>query len=238
MKIVVLPLLADNYTYLLHTETEAAVVDPADADVVQRELERRSLTLTHMLITHAHHDHVGGVPSLKRHTAAAVVGAPDDRIPGLDHPVREGSVLAFGGASFTALMTPGHGAHDVSYLLQTPDRQDALFCGDTLFVSGCGRLLESDAETMWASLKKLAALPDDTELYCGHEYTEENLEFAVSECPDDPVYQKRLIAVRERLREGLPSVPSNIGLEKKANPFLRCESLVEFADLRKRKDRF
>ncbi len=238
MEIVILPALADNYMYLIHSDTEAAIVDPADADVVMRALDERGLTLKYILVTHHHYDHVAGVPALKRHTAAQVVGPEDDRIPALDHPVLEGRALELGDGTFTVLETPGHGDRDISYLFKAPSRPDALFCGDTLFVSGCGRLLEGHAEALWASLRKLAALPDDTALYCGHEYTEDNLLFALSLEPDDAVYRNRLLAVRERLREGLPTVPSTIGLEKQANPFLRCDSLIAFSEWRRKKDRF
>ncbi len=238
MEIVVLPALSDNYMYLICADAEAVIVDPAAEDPVMRELDKRGLTLTRILITHHHYDHVQGVPGLCRHTNAEVIGPNDERIPGLKHPVREGNTFAFAGSDFRVLDTPGHGDRDVSYLLRTPGRPDALFCGDTLFVSGCGRVLEGSAEALWTSLRKLAALPDETRVYCGHEYTEENLRFALTVDPHDRVYQDSLTAAQQRLRDGLPTVPSTIGTEKKANPFLRCDSSVAFTALRKRKDRF
>lgn len=238
MDIVVIPALSDNYMYLICSDTEAVVVDPADADGVLRVLDQRGLTLKYILITHHHYDHVSGVPALKRRTSAETIGPDDDRIPGLDRPVCEGNTVSFQDGTFTVLQTPGHGDGDISYLLKRPAKPDALFCGDTLFVSGCGRLLEGNAELMWSSLQKLVALPDATEIYCGHEYTEDNLLFALSMEPDNEVYENRLIAIRERLRAGMPTVPSSMGIEKKSNPFLRCESCVQFAELRKKKDRY
>ncbi len=238
MNITILPALSDNYMYLIASNTDAIIVDPSDADIAARAIAERGLTLKRILITHHHYDHVGGVPALKQLTGAEVIGPNDQRIPALGRSVRDGDSIEFGDGVLSVMETPGHGSCDVSYLLHAPGRLDALFCGDTLFVSGCGRLLEGSAEMMWASLQRIAALPDETEVYCGHEYTEENVQFALSLAPDDAVYRDRLHAVRGQLQWGEPTVPTTIGMEKKANPFLRCTSVRAFAETRAKKDRF
>lgn len=238
MNIFTLPALSDNYMYLIALDADAIIVDPSDADIASRAIAERGLTLKHILITHHHYDHVGGGPALKRRTGAEVIGPNDQRIPALDRFVQDGDAIVFGDSKFLVMETPGHGSRDVSYLLRAPSMADALFCGDTLFVSGCGRLLEGNAETMWGSLQRIATLPDDTEVYCGHEYTEENLQFALSLVPDDAAYQDRLRTVHAKLQRGEPTVPTTIGMEKKANPFLRCNSVSAFAKTRAKKDRF
>ncbi len=238
MNIEIIPALDDNYIYLLRSGTEAIVVDPSTAEDVLSALEQQRPTRVRILITHSHYDHVGGVAALKKKTGAEVFGAGNARIPELDHPLAEGDTIAFGETVLNVLETPGHGDRDLSYLLIRPKQPAALFCGDTLFVSGCGRIFQGSAQSLWNSLLKLGALPTDTEVYCGHEYTLENLRFAQSIDPDDPVYQSRRAEVETKRSHQLPTVPSTLGTELRANPFLRCTSLDEFSRLRRRKDTF
>lgn len=214
-EIIVLPALEDNYIYLICGAGEAACVDPAEAGVILRELEQRSLKLTHILITHDHHDHVAGVPELQKKTGAKVVTGGDPF-----HAV---------GVEFEILQTPGHTVSHISFY-----GRDAgiLFCGDTMFCAGCGRLFGLPPALMFNSLKKLAALPDDTKVYCGHEYTRDNLRFAASVEPQNENVARRLRELRT------PSVPSTIGLENETNPFVRSRSVAEFAERRQRKDVF
>jgi hydroxyacylglutathione hydrolase len=215
MDVTVIPALEDNYIYLLVAGHEAAVVDPAEAEPVLRELEQRRLKLTHILITHDHHDHVAGVPELQKKTGAQIITG--------------GDAFHAAGAGFEILQTPGHTATHISFY-----SRDAgiLFCGDTMFCAGCGRLFGLTPALMFNSLKKLAALPDDTKVYCGHEYTRDNLRFAASVEPENEDVARCLRELRT------PSVPSTIGLEKKTNPFVRSRSVEEFAERRRRKDVF
>lgn len=239
MKIVTLPMLSDNYGYLLVENGRAWMIDPSEAEPVRHALAAEAATLERILVTHAHHDHIGGIKELKAETGCRVIGPADPRISGLDDIVEEGAVLAFGAYVIEVLSTPGHGRLDVSYLLRGRGYEpDALFCGDALFVSGCGRISEGTAEQLWASLTRLASLPPTTLVYCGHEYAEDNLRFASSVEPEWTAYKDRLITLQERFREGLYSVPSTIAQETVTNPFLRADTLATFIDLRQRKDRF
>ncbi len=231
--------LSDNYIYLIEANGRAAAIDPAESDSVIEELSMRALGLEFILNTHHHFDHVSGNMELKRRTGAMIIGPDDDRIPGLDRKVGGGDTLDFNGVHIRVIETPGHGKNDISFHIPAMnDDSSLLFCGDTLFVCGCGRLLEGTAEEMWDSLNKVKGLPDDTLVYCGHEYTEENIRFALSVYPDDEHLLDRLSHARERLGRGEPTVPSRIGLEKQTNPFLRAANIREFAELRRKKDVF
>jgi len=238
MNIEIIRALGDNFIYLVETTAGAVVIDPGDAAPVERALAERGLRLSMILVTHEHHDHTGGIAALKQRSGALVAGPAGGRIPELDRIVGEGDVIEAGEGGFTVLATPGHGAHDVSYVLHRPDHPDALFCGDTLFVSGCGRIFGADAQQLWQSLDRLRRLPELTAVYCGHDYTEENLRFALSVEPDDAAYAERLCEFQAAAAAGRPCVPSTIGMERRANPFLRCRDAATFARLRAMKDRF
>jgi hydroxyacylglutathione hydrolase len=249
VEVVTLPLLLDNYGYLVVWGGEAAVVDPAEADPVLAELDRRRLKLRQVLITHHHHDHIGGLPDLRRAAACEVIGPDDPRIPGLTRRVGDGDRFELGPIRIETLATPGHGRTHLCYHAPRPG---FLFSGDILFVAGCGRILEGSAQQMWSSLQRLAARPDETQVYCGHEYTEENLRFAAQLQPDFAPVLERQRAVQALLRAGRPSVPTTVGVEKRTNPFLRAGApdmkravdmvgaadLEVFAELRRRKDVF
>ncbi len=245
--------LKDNYAYLVFDRAAGvcAVVDPSEAAPVQRALAARKLTLTHILDTHHHHDHVGGNLALKQASGAKIIGAEKDRarLPGLDTGLREGETFHFGPHEVRILEIPAHTSGHIAYWFT---QARVVFTGDTLFLMGCGRLFEGTPPMMWASLTKLMALPDDTRIYCGHEYTLNNGRFALTLEPGNKDLQARMKDV-ERLRAGgKPTVPATLALEKKTNPFLRVGSpeirrtlgmerasdVDIFAEIRRRKDAF
>jgi hydroxyacylglutathione hydrolase len=212
---------ADNYLWLVQGLADAsrtAVVDPGDAPAVLTALEQSGLSLDAILVTHHHPDHVGGVAELVERTGARVFGPAAEHVPAVSTPVRGGDevVLDSLGLRFAVLDVPGHTAGHIAYY-----GHGALFCGDTLFSGGCGRLFEGTPEQMLASLDGLAALPDDTRVFCAHEYTLSNLRFAMTVEPDNAdlrVWQGEATSLRER---DVPTVPTTIGREKRINPFLR-----------------
>lgn len=240
LTVAALPVLRDNYVMVLHDGQRAVVVDPAVAPPVQQWLEERQLELEAVLQTHHHSDHIGGTPALlERWPGAAVVaaGADRERIPFQTVGVGDGEQVALLGREIEVLAVPGHTrAHIAFHLPATAGEGDGaggeLFCGDTLFAGGCGRLFEGTAEQMWQSLQRLAALPASTRVWCAHEYTETNLRWAASERPDDRAIQERLAEVRQRRQRGLPTIPSRIDLERATNLFMRSDSSAELARLR------
>jgi len=223
MKIVQIPLLRDNYGYLLVCEqtNKAAIVDPSEAEPVLKRIEQENVYLAAILNTHHHRDHTGGNEGLLAKHEVKVYGHTTDtaRIPGLTDGVEEGDEIRVGELRGKVLFIPGHTTGHVAYLLD-----NNLFCGDTLFTAGCGRLFEGTPEQMHASLKKLMDLPDDTKVYCGHEYTENNLRFAVTLEPKNQKVLSRLEKVQALRARGAPTVPSTIKEEKETNPFLRWNS--------------
>lgn len=225
LDIVQIPVLNDNYVYLVHEPTTGAtaVVDPAVTEPVFAELERRGWALTHILNTHHHMDHVGGNLEIKDKTGCVVVGprADRDRIPGIDIEIGEGDSYFLGAAETKVFDVPGHTRDHIAYWFAD---SDALFCGDTLFALGCGRLFEGSPAQMWTSLSKLLDLPDDTRIYCAHEYTESNGRFALSVEPENSALQSRMQQVLNLRAAGRPTVPSTLGEEKQTNPFLRPTS--------------
>ena len=253
LKIIQLSVLNDNYIYLIHDELsgETAVVDPAVAEPVLDYLAKQGWQLKYVLNTHHHADHVEGNTAIKQRTGCTVVAGQTDahRIPDFDRGVSEGDTLFLGQHKIKVMITPGHTTGHVVYYFE---KDDLLFCGDTLFVMGCGRLFEGTPEQMYASLQKLKALPAETKVYCAHEYTQANGKFALSVESDNQVLQDKLQRVAELRRNNLSTVPSTIAEEIATNPFFRTESLsiqktldlgganqVEvFTALRKRKDVF
>ncbi|MBM4261966.1 MAG: hydroxyacylglutathione hydrolase [Deltaproteobacteria bacterium] len=223
MKIVQIPLLRDNYGYLLICQktNAAAIVDPSEAEPVWRRAEQGKISLTAILNTHHHRDHTGGNEGLLAKHSLKVYGHKSDqgRIPGLTNGVDEGDEIQIGELKGKVLFIPGHTTGHVAYLFG-----NALFSGDCLFTAGCGRLFEGTPEMMHASLKKLMALPDDTKVYCGHEYTESNLRFAMSVEPKNHKLVSRFERVQALRARGMSTVPATLEEEKQTNPFLRWDS--------------
>lgn len=217
--------LSDNYGFLARDEATGltACIDTPDAGAILRELDKLGWDLAFILNTHWHPDHAGGNAEIKAATGAAIVGPKEvTRISALDREVTDGDVVELGETRFRVIETGGHTLGHIAYY----DAADEIaFVGDTLFALGCGRLFEGDAAQMWTSLQRLAALPDETTVYCAHEYTASNARFALS-VDDDPALKRRadqVFAARER---GEPTVPTTIGLEKATNPFLRAPKLA------------
>ena len=235
--VALIPVLRDNYTFVLHDGRAAVVVDPAVAPPVEAWLLERGLVLQTILQTHHHSDHIGGTPDLlRRWPDAAVVAAVADRqrIPFQTIGVSDGDRLPLLGRELEVLEVPGHTrAHIAFHLPASPGQAGGeLFCGDTLFGGGCGRLFEGTPAQMWRSLQRLAALPEATRVWCAHEYTETNLAWAVRECPGDPAIESRLREVRQRRSQGLATIPSSIALERATNLFVRSRDAEELAQRR------
>ncbi len=209
----------DNYIWTLHNRQHAAVVDPGDAAPVRAHLDAHRLKLAAILCTHHHGDHVGGVRELAQVYNVPVYGPQLENISCVSHPVAEGDVIAIAELNIRldVLDIPGHTRGHVAYL-----GMGAVFCGDTLFGCGCGRLFEGTMAQLHHSLQRLASLPDDTRVYCAHEYTEANIRFALACEPGNAQLKKRQAEARTLRAAGLPTLPSSIALEKATNPFLRC----------------
>ncbi|HRP98321.1 MAG TPA: hydroxyacylglutathione hydrolase [Rhodocyclaceae bacterium] len=220
LKIVPLPAFQDNYIWLARVGNHAAIVDPGDAAVVERYLAEEGLTLTAILVTHHHPDHIGGLAALVAERDIPVYGPAVEPIDGVTQRVRDGDAIALAEQDlrFTVLEVPGHTRTHVAYLAP-----GILFCGDTLFSAGCGRLLGGTAAQLHASLQRLAGLPDETAVYCTHEYTLANLAFACAAEPDNPDRDAWLARCRALRAEGRPTLPSTIGDERRINPFLRTD---------------
>jgi hydroxyacylglutathione hydrolase len=217
--------LKDNYGVLIH-DPDAGVtasIDAPEAEPVRRALKEKGWKLTHIFVTHHHADHTQGVEALKAESGAMVIGAKADagRINGLDQTVSEGDKFAFGSFEVRVIETPGHTSGHITFWIPGAG---VAFAGDTLFALGCGRVFEGDAETMWRSLSKLAALPAETEVYCGHEYTLSNARFALTIEPENAALQRRAAEIERLVAAGKPTLPTRIGVELETNPFLRAQS--------------
>lgn len=217
-----LPAFQDNYLWLAHRpgRSDALVVDPGDANVVLDGLQQHGLRLTAILVTHHHGDHVGGVTALKTATGATVYAPADGPFRDFNIGLRDGDRFTVAELDLTidVLATPGHTLDHLCYHLPA---EQVLFCGDTLFSGGCGRLFEGSPAQMYASLRRLQELPADTRICCAHEYTEANLRFARHVLPDDPAIRTRQAEVQALRQHQQPSLPSNLAAETASNPFLR-----------------
>lgn len=252
MRISLIPCLSDNYAYLIESGTEVAVVDPSEPAPVIAALEAKGIKrLDHVLNTHHHFDHTGGNAPLKQKYGATITGPRNDmhRIEGIDRGVGEGDTVKVGDSVWRVLDIPAHTSGHIA--LWCPDHA-AVFTGDTMFAMGCGRLFEGTPAQMWASLSKLAALPPETKVYCGHEYTASNGRFAMSVDTANVALTARMDAVNALRAQNKPTIPSTIAEERATNPFLRSNTaelaaaagkpvsdpVAVFAELRARKDSF
>ena len=216
----------DNYLWVFHQpgERAACVVDPGDAQPVLDYLAANNLTLGAILVTHHHADHIGGINNLLTKYKVAVYGPASARIPQITHALKEADQITVLGVDFKVLEVPGHTLEHIAYYAPASANQDApvLFCGDTLFAAGCGRMFEGTPPMMYGSLQKLASLPAKTRVFCTHEYTLSNLNFAKAVMPDNANLQKRIYDEKIKREQDLPTLPSTIELELQTNPFLRC----------------
>jgi hydroxyacylglutathione hydrolase len=233
------PILQDNYAWLLRDSATGAtaIVDPADPVPIIAALEAAGGRLDLILLTHHHADHVAGTDAVRARFHAPVVGAAADahRLPRLDRMVAEGDTVALGAAAAQVIETPGHTRGQINFYFADGG---VLLSGDTLFSLGCGRLIEGTAAEMFASLEKLKALPDATLVCCGHEYTASNARFALSVDAGNPALQARVREATAQREAGQPTIPSTMGSERAANPFLRAPDIAGFAALRAAKDKF
>src|SRR5262245_52720111 len=247
------PCLSDNFGVLIHDPgaNVTASIDAPEAGQVMAALAEKGWRLTHILTTHHHADHTGGNAELKAATGCRIIGPRNEaaKVPGIDEKVGEGDTVQFGSHQVRVIDTPGHTAGQVNYFIPSAK---AAFCGDTLFAMGCGRVIEGTPQMMWNSLKKLMALPKDTSVYCGHEYTQANARFALTIEPESAALHKRAAEVDAVRAAGKATLPTTIGLELETNPFLRpqvpavqkllgMEGRPEweiFAEIRERKNRF
>jgi hydroxyacylglutathione hydrolase len=224
--IVGLPAFDSNYLWLIHNGINAWAVDPGDAAVVQDALDSHQLKLTGILITHHHADHVGGVLALKaRYPAATVIGPMSEKIAGLERDALDGAnyeLTGLEGISTSCIAVPGHTAGHVAYFIESLEGTPRLFCGDTLFAGGCGRLFEGTPAQLHQSLHTLAALPAQTLAYCAHEYTASNLAFASAVEPNNPALAQRIASTAALRAAKQPTVPFVLGQERLTNPFLRA----------------
>lgn len=224
MKLLALPAFSDNYLWVLHDSERAIVVDPGQAEPVLECLREHRLALQTILVTHHHPDHVGGVDALRAATGAQVFGPARERIPAPFEPLRGGDHVDALGLRFEVLDIPGHTSGHIGYFANPPGAAPLLFCGDTLFSGGCGRLFEGTPAQMLASLDLLSGLPGDTRVCCAHEYTLSNLRFACAVDPDNAALQDYVRHCEQLRAQGLPTLPSTVERERQVNPFLRSRT--------------
>jgi len=239
LHIHMIPVLSDNYAYCLIDSDcgKSAIVDPGDAAPVIAFCEDHGIHPDYILNTHHHGDHTGGNADIRKryHSKVAAPAAEIHKIGHVDIPLRDGDTFMLGTTAAQIIATPGHTAgHVVFYFPE----DSVLFSGDTLFAMGCGRLFEGDANDMWAGLQKLNNLPDETRVYCGHEYTQSNAASAISVMPDNHAILKRHADVTVTRQSGKPTIPTTLGLERLTNPFLMATDAGAFATLRRKKDSF
>ncbi len=238
LRLLTVPAFTDNYIFLLTDGTRALCIDPGEAAPVERALAEHGLTLEAIWLTHHHHDHTGGAESLRARHGCRLIGFAGDahRLPPLDEAVKEGDRLSFAGAEAEVWEVPGHTLGHIAFIFRNPA---LLFCGDTLFLGGCGRLFEGTPAQMFSALQRFLTLPDDTLLCCAHEYTETNYRFTAELHPEDPIVAHRLSIVSAQRRAGQCTVPSTMAEERDANLFLRAVARNDaalFVTLRERRN--
>ena len=239
LEIIRIPVLSDNYVWLVHEpeSRETMVVDPAVAEPVLAEAEKRGWTITQIWNTHWHPDHTGGNAAIKEATGCHITGpeAERERIPTLDTMVKGGDTVALGAVTAEVIDVPAHTAGHIAFHIPS---EKVAFVGDTLFAMGCGRLFEGTAAQMYDNMRKLEALPDATKIYCAHEYTQSNGEYALAAEPDNLAIKERMAEVLTLRERGEATVPTTIRQERATNPFMRADSVAELAARRQAKDNF
>lgn len=237
LEIVRIPVLSDNYVWLVHGDGETMVVDPGVAEPVLAEADKRGWRIGAIWNTHWHGDHIGGNAEIKAATGCTVYGpaAEAERIPTLDKGLREGDRVRLGGHEAAVIEVPAHTAGHIAYHFA---QDQALFCGDTVFAMGCGRLFEGTAEQMFGNFARLMALPGETAVYCAHEYTLSNGRYALSVDGENEALRTRMVEVEAARERGEPTVPSTIALERATNPFAGLPDAAVFAKRRSEKDSF
>lgn len=239
LEIALFPCLSDNYGLLIHDPVsgETAAIDTPEASKIEAACEARGWGLTQIWNTHHHADHTGGNLSLKEKYGLKITGPSqiEGRIAGLDHGVSGGDIFRFGAHEVQVIFTPGHTVDHIIYYV--PDAK-AAFVGDTIFVLGCGRLFEGSPEDMFGSMAAIAQLPDDTQLYCAHEYTLSNAKFAVTVEPDNQALLEYVEKAKALRAQAIPTVPTTVGMEKATNPFMRAKTAERLGDIRAAKDSF
>ncbi len=219
IKINPIPAYSDNYIWLIQFgDHQAVVVDPGEAAPVQKALQQQGLQLAAILVTHNHWDHINGIETLLEHSQVPVYGPASRQTPGLSHPCVSGQRIQINELNLEVLEVPGHTQDHIAFY-----GHQALFCGDTLFAAGCGRLLGGSAEQLYDSLDKITKLPINTDIYCTHEYTLSNLKFAQAVEPGNTHIMQRIATETEKRQQGQPTLPSTLQLELATNPFLRCQ---------------
>jgi hydroxyacylglutathione hydrolase len=224
MKIQSIKAFSDNYIWLVSTNEGNLVIDPGDSQPVIDFLSQKNITLTDILLTHHHYDHVGGVAGLKKNMLGYVYGPNNPQIEGVNNHLIEGNIFKSCGLNFEVIEIPGHTLDHIAYFINGP-KQPVLFCGDTLFSGGCGRVFEGTYDQMYESLMKLRQLPENTLVYCGHEYTLNNLKFAEAVEPNNQAILSYIATCEEKLKKFQTTLPSNIKLELQINPFMRCDNM-------------
>lgn len=237
--VIGLPAFNDNYLWaIVHGPSQQAlVVDPGCSITVQQFLDTRALHLSGILVTHHHPDHTGGIPHLTNHFKYNIEVIGINRVNEVKRVVSGGNSIDFQGVAIQVLEVPGHTRDHLAYVM-TVGNHTWLFCGDTLFSAGCGRLFEGTAEDMYNSLQKINNLPANTQVFCAHEYTESNLKFALAQEPENPVLKKRFEEVQTLRRLGKSTIPSSLSIERESNLFLRCGSSEALRVLRLAKDQY
>ncbi len=226
-----IPAFQDNYFWLIESDTETWIVDPGDATPVIKALQDRDKKLSGILITHHHPDHIGGVEELY-YPGLQIIGPKKEQFELVNDPVSNGDIRQVCGAQFKVIEVPGHTLNHLAFFSEIEGKAPVIFCGDTLFSAGCGRLFEGTPKQMHHSLGKLLTLPESTQIYCAHEYTEANLRFALSVEPGNKDIIQRAEEVSRLRAQGIPSVPTNIKTEKATNPFLRTSSEEIISNIR------
>ena len=233
-----IPIFSDNYAWALHdtTTNKTAIIDPGEDHPIRTYLDMHGHKLDFILLTHHHADHINGADTLRQHYGARIIGPADSRLQSLvDCIVQDREPISLGESKGYALATPGHTLSHMCYYFSSPP---ALFCGDTLFSLGCGRLFEGTAEQLYESFRKISTLPPQTKIYCGHEYTLANADFAFHVDPTNHALKERITQVRSLRSKGQPTLPSTLEQELATNPFLRAPNAQILKHLRQEKDTF